>query len=116
MPRKPSTSNPFVVYVTYEPGGKEYAYLCNIPGIVQGDQVLANNGKRVTVVRTAMSDPIATRFVTAIPEHDSVKQTERKKQICNRLREIEREEEFIARMTRLKSPEAKKLLAELKGL
>lgn len=60
----------FVVYVTYPNSLKEYCYLCDIPGIVQGNTVMANN-TQVKVIRTADSDPRATKYITAVwPSED----------------------------------------------
>lgn len=57
-------SKTFVVYVAYPNSLKEYCYLCDIPGIVQGDTVMANN-TQVKIIRTADFDPRATKHVTA---------------------------------------------------
>lgn len=109
MPRTRKTPPPFVVYVNFPNSTKEYVYLCNFP-IVQGEEVLANKCK-VTVIRTAASDPRATRYVQKVPNP-------RIEEILSRLREIHRELEREAALRALarKSPEAKKLLSELTRL
>jgi len=108
---------PFVVYVTFPNSSKEYCYLCNIPGIKQGDQVLANN-TRVTVQRTANEDSRAARYVQPLPNQEQIAVKERKQAIFFRLNEIDKEVAHIERFTKLarKNAEAKKLLAELKKL
>lgn len=107
----------YVVFVTYPGSMKEYAYLCNIPGIVQGNKVLANENKEVTVVRTAAHDPRAVRYVSPVPNHKELQNAARRNEIHKRLVEIEREL-AIDRWKKLasRSPEAKKLLAEHKKL
>lgn len=120
MARKPSpmTTKTYVVYVTFSKGEKEYAYLCNIPNLHQGDQVSVNGGYLVTVVRTADSDPIATRFCDPAPNHSEKRRAERRKEICFALRRIvdqQRELDLFTSAAK-RSPEARKLLSELKGL
>ena len=109
---KAQHAHSFVVYVSYPTSSKEYAYLCNQPGIVQGAKLLMN-GTTVTVVRTAQSDPLATKWITS-PVVETARA--RRKEIADALVEIERRELFIARMKKLRSPEAKRLIREYVNL
>lgn len=114
-----TTPRVFVVYVVYNTGGqKEYAYLCNLPNINQGDEVLGNNGARCTVQRTANTDPLATKFVSAVPDFTERKRNQRKAEIRALLTVLQRENAQLELWSKLarKSPEAKKLLVELKKL
>jgi hypothetical protein len=106
-----------VVYVTFPGGTKEYSYLCNIPNLHQGDTVTAN-GAIATIVRTADSDPIATRFCFPTPDHTEKRRAERRKEIAVALRRIVNQQRELDLFTSAakRSPEAKKLLLELKGL
>lgn len=105
----------YVVYVTYPSSAKEYAYLCNIPGLVQGDEVIINNTK-VKIVRTADSDARALKWVAPLPNHAELRNADRIQQIKSRLGKIAELERQLTLWSKLKSPEAKKLVAELKGL
>jgi hypothetical protein len=111
---KPATqpTKPFVVYVTFPSGPKEYCYLCNLPDIRQGSVVVAN-GTEVIVRRTAESDPLATKWVQSRSHFDIAR---RKHAIVQELIKLEEREEQMARFRRLKSPEAKRLLKELESL
>ena len=107
----------YVVYVTFPGNPKEYVYLCNIPDISQGDEVIAN-GTRVLVRRTADKDFRANKYVHPIPNYMAVSACTRKSEIMCRLREIEREDDEMKAWAALakRNTEAKKLLAELKKL
>lgn len=120
MPSRRTTrpdTNPFVVYVTYPNNPKEYAYLCNFPA-KQGDVVLGNSNVHVTVKRTANFDPIATKYVNPLPDHATLALRERRFAIVKRLNEIEAEHKELDRFKALAhvSPEAKRLIAELKRI
>lgn len=120
MARRPNvkvhTTKPFVVYVTYPSSSKEYAYLCNFPAR-QGD-MLFSNGTRVVVQRTADHDPLATKYVTTIPDPTVLAQRDRRFAIIRRLNEIEASQKELDRYASLArvSPEAKRLIAELKRI
>lgn len=104
---------PFVVYVNYPGSTKEYAYWCDDHTVTQGSIVLGHNDVGCLVVRTAASDPHATRMVRV----DTVQhKRERREEIMKRLAVIESFEARIARYMKLKTPEAKKLVAELRKL
>lgn len=107
----------FVVYVTYPNSSKEYAYLCSLPRIKQGDFVSGNNGQKCTVVRTAAEDPRAIRYVGEWSE-GALDRAVRRRDIANRLDELLKKSERAAAWTKLSrsNPEAKKLLTELKKL
>lgn len=112
-PRKKNA--PFVehvVYVVYPSSSKEYAYKCNIPGIVQGSRVVAN-GTVVSVVRTASHDDRATRYVSDV---SVVEREDAIKQLMVELNKIAVREESLIRYGKLKTPHAKKMLNELKSL
>jgi hypothetical protein len=115
-PRTTPTSRiiPYVVYVTFPSGGKEYVYLCTLPHINVGSKVIAN-GTVVTVHRVAGFDSLATRYVQSAAEHEK---SQRKKMLLDRLVTIERETMALERWKALarKSPEARKLLKELESL
>lgn len=115
---KPQTIRDYVVYVTYPNNSKEYAYLCNIPNIEQGDVVCGDNGTRCQVVRTADCDPQATRYVSAAPSIEDVRRRARIIEIATRLRIIQRQQNELDLWQKLssKNSEAKKLYLELKGL
>lgn len=111
----PAAIEPFVVVVSFPSNSwKEYHYLCNDPLVRQGSTVIAN-GTKVKVIRTAPVTPgsLATKYVQSDHASDA---RERRIAITKRLLEIESREQLAARFLKLKSPEAKKLLAELKGL
>lgn len=112
---KPSRTrkvNDFVVYVYFPSGHKEYVYKCDLPNITVGSRVVAN-GTEVMVHRIAAFDSLATRYVSS-PRQAHI--AERKRQLVTRLEALERAELALARWSKLKSPEAKKLVAELKEL
>lgn len=113
----PVSTTPFVVYVRYPSNFKEYAYLCDFPA-KQGDVVLGNSDVRVMVIRTASHDAAATKYVRPLPDVAELARKERRFAICKRLNEIAKQQEELTRFTALarKSPEAKRLLAELKEL
>jgi hypothetical protein len=117
-PRKTTYSHKsYVVYVRFHPQGREYSYLCNIPNLRQGDHCIANNAL-VEIVRTADSDPLATRWVFPAPDHDEKQRAARRREIARALRQIvdqQRELDLYTAAAK-RSPEARKLLAELKGL
>lgn len=103
---------PFVVYVTFPSGLKEYAYLCSDPEVKQGSIVIAN-GTRVPVLRTAAHDARAIRYITA--DHEASSKAKRAK-LIQELLDWEHRENLAKRFAALKSPEAKRLVAELKRL
>lgn len=103
---------PFVVYVTFPNSMKEYSYLCDIPGVRQGSTVIANHTE-VTVRRTSENDNMATKWVSSRDAFDILKA---RTNIMAKLEELAKTEEKLARFAKLKSPEAKKLLRELKSL
>lgn len=115
--RKPVVPETFVVYVKFPSSFKEYAYLCNTPGIRQGSEVIAN-GCRVTVLRTAASDSLASRYVQPVPDLAAEQRVQRMKEISARLDQLARRHADLARWTALakSSPEAKRLVTELKKL
>lgn len=115
MPRRPSAStrtDPFVVYVRFPSGGNEYAYWCDLPNVTVGSLLVINNA-RVLVHRIASSDDRATNWVP-----NSIKEIDmsRRRSIAARLAELEKQEACITRWSKLKSPEAKRLVRELKEL
>lgn len=112
---KRSSVVPFVVYVRFPSGSKEYCYLCDIPGLRQGDLVMANN-TQVPVIRTAAFDPHATKWVRPVPSHEEVTRHARTVEIVTRLNTLVKEDEAMKRFAAIKTPEAKKLFAELKKL
>lgn len=115
MPRKRVTNQPtkpFVVYVTFPSSSKEYAYWCDIPGVRQGSYFSINGGHAI-VRRTAEYDESATKWV---PGSSGVVKYARREAIAKRLHEIEREETLLTRWAALRSPEAKRLVRELKEL
>lgn len=113
----PIRNKDYVVYVTFPNSNKEYCYLCNIPGLHQGDQAIAN-GATVTVQRTADSDPRATRYVSPLPDQKERVRKARRLEIAERLRVLERQQHQLDLWTALarKNPEARKLLTELKRM
>lgn len=115
--RHAATPRTYVVYVTYPGNLKEYAYLCNIPGLGQGDSVIANN-TMVTIVRTADSDPIAVRSCFPVPDITELRRIARRKEIATALRRISNQQMELDLFTKVakRSPEARKLLTELKTL
>lgn len=110
QPVKPVT--PYVVYVTYPGGGKEYAYGCDLPGVHAGSWVKIN-GAACVVKSVEHRDPGDLKW---IPGSFAVVKYQRATQITKRLTELEAEESRLARWSKLRSPEAKKLVAELKEL
>lgn len=114
-PRKtPSPTLPFVVYVAFPSGQKEYAYLCSDPSIRQGSWVVAN-GTEVQVRRTASHDPIATRYIMTNAQAAAAW---RRKAIREQLARIETallERDRFATLAK-RSPEARRLLKELESL
>lgn len=113
QPAKKDTT-PFVVYVTFPSGGKEYVYLCNDPSVKVGSTVIAN-GTAVRVNRISAFDSFATKFVRTEAEYA---RAERKKSIIDRLSTLEREHIQHARWKAMAkaSPEARRLLKELESL
>lgn len=107
----------YVVYVPFPNSNKEYSYLCNIPGLNQGDQAIAN-GATVTIQRTADNDPRATRYVSPLPNQKELARKARRIEIADRLRTLERQQRQLDLWIALakKNPEARKLLAELKRM
>lgn len=103
-----------VVYVRFPSSCKEYVYLAAFP-VRQGDFVLAN-GTEVPVIRTAAADERATRYVYPAPSQAERVAKQRRADLIRQLNQISAEEEMLQRFSRLKSPTAKKLLTELKGL
>lgn len=114
MPKTASRTLPFVVFVRYPNNPKEYAYLCSDPNVVQGSRVRANHCD-VTVVRTASYCKAATKHIDYVSD-DAIDRRASIETIMKRLEVIEGLETSIARYSKLKSPEAKKLVAELKEL
>lgn len=114
---KPDMVEPYVVYVNFPSSLKEYAYLCNIPGIRQGDLMIAN-GTQVRVVRTASHDPIACRFIQPLPDYAEKAKAERRQEIVKRLRALQTEVAQLELWQKLArtNTEAKRLLAEYKRL
>lgn len=112
MPRAPSRKTPYVVYVRFPSGGKEYVYLCSLPNITVGSRVIAN-GTEVTVHRVAAFDSLATKYVTSAERHET---RQRVTAIAARLDELARREARLAVWSKLKSLEAKRLVRELKEL
>lgn len=115
--RTPPGTEPFVVYVTFPNSIREYCYLCNIPGIRQGDTVMAN-GAKVLVQRTASHDRVATRFVYPVPDADQINRKKRIEEIVTRLRYLHQRNNELEMWAKLanKNTEAKGLYAELKKL
>lgn len=104
----------FVVYVTYPNNSKEYPYLCNLPGIKQGDTLIGNNDTKVTVVRTAEFDGNARIFIKPLPNPTKVAAKARCEAITAELKQIEfelRKAAYYAELAR-KSPKAKLLVTE----
>ena len=118
MSRRTKTTNTlqprFVVYVRFPSSDKEYCYNCSFPVNV-GDEVIAN-GTRVRVHRIAAWDTIASRSVLPAPDRSEILRRVRLGEVTKRLRQLEESEMWAARFAKLKSPEAKKLVAELKRL
>lgn len=118
MPRKPNDlsglkhTKPYVVFVAYPSSCKEYAYWCDIANVHVGNYLLINNAQ-ARVQRIAASSPHATKW---IPGSIGEQVHERLKEIRSQLDEIEKQELLLARWSKLKSPEAKKLVAEYKRL
>jgi hypothetical protein len=115
MPRKTPTRtvDPFVVVVTFPSSSKEYHYLCTDPKVRQGSTVIAN-GAKVRVLRTAPHvGGLAYKYVQF---DEGAANAERRREIAGRLSELMKQEEFIARAAKLTSPEAKRLVRELKEL
>lgn len=111
--RKPiSTVKPYVVHVTFPNGGKEYSYGCDLPNVHRGSILLINNASCL-VQSVEHRDPGNLKWV---PGSLAVKRYDRYVEIAKRLRAIEEEEGLLARWSKLKSPEAKKLVAELRKL
>lgn len=106
---------PCVVYVRF-PGtpNREYCYHCNFP-IEVGDSVIAN-GTLVTVHRKAAFDTIASKSVQRAPSESERRNKARMREIAERLQVIEQQEAKLDRWSKLKSPEARKLVAELRRL
>lgn len=102
----------FVVVVRFPSSMKEYSYLCNIPGIVQGSKVVAN-GTVVEVIRTADHDERAVRYVQ---DASVLQRAEQRKAIMLELSKIAAYEEALARYAKLTTPRAKELLKQLKAL
>ena len=114
MPRRKkviTSTEPFVVVVTFPSSSKEYHYLCNDPTVQQGSTVIAN-GTRVQVLRTAAYDPSAPR-ATKYVQSD---RTGRIRDVWAKLEQLERVELAMKRFAALTSPEAKRLVRELKEL
>lgn len=108
----PKPIKPYVVYVTYPNGTKEYAYGCDLPDVHRGKFLLINGAK--CVVRSVEHrDPGDLKW---IPGSIAVAKYERATVITKRLTELEAEESRLARWSKLRSPEAKKLVKELKEL
>jgi hypothetical protein len=107
---KPIT--PYVVYVTYPGGSKEYAYGCDLPNVGVNSYLKINNAG-VIVRRVEHRDPGDLNW---IPSSFAVAKYNRALDIKKRLTELEAEESLLARWSKLRSPEAKKLVAELKEL
>lgn len=106
------TAKPYVVLVNYPGSTKEYAYWCDIQGVDRGS-ILRINNAACYVQQIRSHDPRATKWV---PGSFAVAKTDRRDKIARRLHEIEKEENLLARWKKLKSPEAKKLVAELRRL
>lgn len=116
MPR-PVFPCPCVVYIRFpSTPHKEYSYLCDFPVSI-GDRVIAN-GTEVTVHRITSFDTAATRYVKRAPSQDELSRSSRICDIVKRLNELEKEQHEADRYAVLakKSPEARKLLTELKKL
>lgn len=107
----------FVVYVTFPSSPKEYCYFCNIPGVVQGSQVIAN-GTRVIVHRTAQHDQRAVRWVEALPDQKEIERRNRRKDIIERLSVLQAENSRLELWQKLAhtNTEAKRLLAEYRRI
>lgn len=114
MPRRKIELEPFVVVVRFPSGGREYHYLCNDPTIRQGSKVIAN-GTTVEVIRTLRLTPDspASKFIKSDAQ---LNRRIRMQEIATRLDAIQRSEERIAAWAKLTSPEAKRLVRELKEL
>lgn len=106
------TLPPYVVYVTYPNDSKEYDYACDLPGIHAGS-VVAINGARCTVRSVEHRDPGNLKW---IPGSHAVRRYDRTVEITKRLGELERHESNLARWAKLTSPEARRLVKELKEL
>lgn len=115
MRRKQTTHSPvtpYVVYVTYPGGTKEYAYACDLPGIHRGSTLMINHAQCL-VQSIEHRAPGGLRWV---PGSRAVQTADRRTAINRRLYEIEKEELELLRWAKLKSPEAKKLIQELRDL
>ena len=102
----------FVVVVRFPSSYKEYSYLCNIPGIVQGSKVVAN-GTIVEVIRTCAHDDKAVRYVQ---DASFLQLAEQRKAIMMELHRIAAYEEALARFSKLTTPRAKELVRQLKAI
>src|SRR5687768_4582729 len=93
---------------------KEYIYLCDKPTAKVGDRVTVSTGQ-AKIIRFSRPDANAAnrKWVLALVE---VTPSERKRDIVERLTQIEQLEALAARFKALKSSEAKKLVAEYKRL
>jgi hypothetical protein len=107
-----SPTKPYVVLVTYPGSSKQYAYWCDIPGIAVNSMVVMNNAA-CTVRAIVDHDDRATKW---IPGSFKSQFGNRRAEIAQRLHEIEKEEQLLDRWSKLKSSEAKKLVAELRRL
>lgn len=108
----------FVVYCTYPNSCKEYAYLCDAPDVRQGDLMVGNGGTHMVVRRTAEYDPMACRWTSPASDNRERRRNERAAEIRTRMNQISKEiaqDDFFGGLAK-RSPEAKKLLAELKRL
>jgi hypothetical protein len=102
----------YVVHVTYPGNSKQYAYWCDLPGVRVGSLLQINNAA-CCVQRITSNSLYATKWV---PGSFASVRDERRAAIARRLHEIEKEQMLLERWTKLKSPEAKKLVAELRRL
>lgn len=105
-------TKPYVVLVTYPGSSKEYAYWCDLQGVDRGT-ILQINNAACYVRQIRDYDSRATKWV---PSSFAVQSSGRREEIMKRLAVIESFEARIARYMKLKSPEAKKLVAELRKL
>ena len=118
MPRRPSRPptptkvTPFVVYVTFPSSPKEYAYWCDLPNVRQGSELVINNA-RVRVHRTAQTDDLVTKWV---PNSTKEIDISRIRAVAQRLKVLEEQEACLARWNKPTSPEARRLVKELKEL
>lgn len=110
-----------IVAVRFPNSDKIYHYFCKAP-IAVGDEVVAN-GCIVSVVNVYpyTSNGLASRWVAKIDNAEQkaeAAKAERRQEISHRLQEIERQIAAEERWKKLatKSPEAKRLLVELRKL